>query len=204
METLILNAELRTDIGKADAKKLRRAGKVPANFYFHGEKNRHLVLNTIEIKKILSSRKNILEVKVPKVSKTLKCLVREVQYEPIMGGILHVDLMGVKLTEKIIVDVPILLKGTSKGVRDEGGILHQELRELHIECLTKDLPEIIEIDVSNLGVGQSFLVRELVLENINILTQADQPIVSVKGKAAEKEEVEKPVEAEPQTEAEEE
>lgn len=201
METSILNAELRTDLGKADAKKLRRAGKVPANFYFHGEKNRHLVLNTIEIKKILSSRKNILEVKVPKVSKTLKCLVREVQYEPIMGGILHVDLMGVKLTEKIIADIPILLKGTSKGVRDEGGTLHQELRELHIECLTKDLPEIVEIDVSNLIVGQSFLVRELKLENVVILNQGDQPIASVKGKSAAKEEAEKSVEATTEAEA---
>lgn len=198
METPILNAELRTELGKAEAKKLRRAGKVPANFYFHGEKNRHLVLNAIEVKKTLSSRRNILEVKVPKVAKTLKCLVREVQYDPVMGTVLHVDLLGIKLTEKIVADIPIIVRGTPKGVRDEGGTLHQELRELHIECLAKDLPEIFEINVDHLGVGQSFLVRELVLENITILNQADQPIASVKGKSAAKDEAEKSVEAEPE------
>jgi large subunit ribosomal protein L25 len=201
METPILNAELRTDLGKGYAKKLRRDGKVPANFYFHGEKNRHLVLNTIEIKKFLSSRHNIIDLKVPKVAKTLKCLVREVQYEPVRGSILHVDLMGVKLTEKIVVDIPIILKGIPKGVRDEGGIIHQELRELHIECLAKDLPEVIEIEISDLVVGNSFLVRQLSLPNITILNTQDQPIVSVKGKTVEKETTAQPVETETEVEA---
>ncbi|MCI0512272.1 50S ribosomal protein L25 [candidate division KSB1 bacterium] len=192
MQKNILTAEIRTKIGKSETQKIRRAGKVLANYYFHGEKNKHLVLNKTEIQKIIGSRHGILDLQVGETTATKKCVIREIQYHPITGDILHVDFMGVKLTEKISVSVPVHLTGSAPGVREGGGTLQVGVRELRIECLTKDLPEIVNVDISNLQVDQSILVKDLQIPHVTIMTDPEQAVVSIKIKRVAEE---KPAEA---------
>jgi large subunit ribosomal protein L25 len=201
MKKNILTAETRTKIAKSETQKIRRSGKVPANYYFHGEKNQHLVLNKNEIQKIITSQHGILDLQIGEAATTKKCVIREVQYHPITGDILHVDFMGVKLTEKIVVSVPIHLTGTAPGVREGGGNLQVGLRELRIECLTKDLPEIFNVDISNLQVDQSILVKDLQITQVTILTDPEQAVVSVKIKRIVEEKPAEAAEAEPEAAA---
>jgi large subunit ribosomal protein L25 len=101
-----------------------------------------------------------------------------VQWHPVYGMPVHVDLMGVRLTEKITVEVPIHLLGTAAGVK-EGGTMQQVLRTLEIKCLPLDIPEAINVDISHLNIHDAVYVRDLQTEKIEILTDREQIVVSV-------------------------
>ncbi|HLQ65635.1 MAG TPA: 50S ribosomal protein L25, partial [Candidatus Limnocylindrales bacterium] len=108
-----------------------------------------------------------------------KALIREIQRDPVVGNILHLDLQHISLTERITVEVPIELIGTPTGVKDGGGILEHLLREVEIECLPTDIPTHLEADVSLLNIGDSLHVSDLKAERVTILTQADRAIATV-------------------------
>jgi large subunit ribosomal protein L25 len=119
-----------------------------------------------------------------------KVLLREVQHDPLTGGVLHADFLVVSMTKKMRATVSVTLVGESKGVH-AGGVLDQALHELEIECLPTDLPEELEADVSGLGIGDSLLVSEIVApEAVEIVTPADLPVASVLAPRLEEEEAE--------------
>lgn len=196
MQTIELNAEVRTGLGKSAAKKLRRSGKVPANYYIHGENNISLVLDSMELGKIISGKHGILDLKIGR--KKVKCVIRDVQVQPVTGEFLHIDLMGVRMTEKMNANVPVQLIGVASKVRDAGARIQQELHELNIECLPANLPHAIEIDISNMEAETSILVSELQVPNVTILTEGSLAVVVAKMPARTAEVTEAPVaEAEP-------
>ncbi|MCK4428624.1 MAG: 50S ribosomal protein L25, partial [candidate division Zixibacteria bacterium] len=108
-----------------------------------------------------------------------KVLIREVQRDPVWGNILHVDFQQISLTKKLTINVPIHLVGTSIGVQQDGGILQHVLRELEVECFPTDIPEKIEVDVTNLKIGDSIHVGDIKLEKVEILSDPQGSIVSV-------------------------
>lgn len=177
MPELFLSVERRTQTGKQFAKKLRRAGQVPGIYYLHGEETIPITLPEKELTKVLLSEANLIDVTFD--GRKVKCIVREVQYDPVSGAPLHVDLMGIKLTEKITVEVPVRLVGVPKGVKETGGILNQQLREVEIECLPTEIPEHIDVDVSHLGIGDAIHVRDLALGNIKVLEDPETSIAVV-------------------------
>jgi len=174
MPEVLLRAEKRTQTGKQVAKKLRRAGQVPGVYYLHGEENLPITVAEKELTKVLLSEANLIDLALD--GRKLKCVLREVQYDPVSGTPVHVDLMGIKLTEKITVEVPVRLIGIPKGVKETGGILNQQLREVEIECLPTEIPEHIDLDVSHLGIGDAIHVRDLALGTIRVL---DDPDISI-------------------------
>jgi large subunit ribosomal protein L25 len=178
MQTIELNAEIRSGFGKSAVKKLRRNGRVPANYYIHGENNVSLVLDTVELHKVLSGKHGILDLKVGK--KKLKCIIRDIQIQPVTGEFVHVDFMGVRLTEKMVANVPIQLIGLSLKVRDAGARIQQELHELSVECLPVNLPHLIEVDISNMEPDTSILVKDLEVPNVTILTESSLAIALAK------------------------
>jgi len=178
MQTIELNAEVRTGLGKSAVKKLRRSGKVPANYYIHGENSVSLVLDTAELTKVISGKHGILDVKIGR--KKMKCVIRDVQVQPVTGEFLHIDLMGVRMTEKMNANVPVQLIGVSIKVRDAGARIHQELHELNIECLPANLPHVIEVDVTNMEPDTSILVSELQVPDVTILTEGSLAVVVAK------------------------
>lgn len=163
-----LSALPRTHVGRNSVKQLRARGAVPANIYGPKNKPDNLEINAKEIRQLLAHAvgENILvelEVAGEKGSNTRLSLIQEVQHHPVRGDILHVDFLEVSMNEKLHTEVPIESFGEADGVKNYGGLLEQLVRHLTIECLPKDLPESIRVDVSSLGVGQSLHIRDLVL-----------------------------------------
>lgn len=172
-----LNVEVRNETGKQIAKRIRRDGKVPGIYYIHGENPISFSVDVKELRTALTHKSSILDVNLGQ-AEPAKCIIREVQWHPVSGVPLHVDLMGVRLTEEVTVEVPILLVGSAAGARD-GGTLQQILRTLEIKCLPLDIPETINVDVSNLNIHDAIYVRDLKYEKIEILNDLEQIVVSV-------------------------
>ena len=176
-----LSAQPRQDRGKNAMRKLRSQGLVPAVLYGHGDETRTLTLRAQELEKLLSSisvENTIIDLNIEGARAT-QTLIREVQHHPARKAVLHVDFLQIHADEKIHLEVPIRLHGSPIGVRDEGGILQEVLRELHVECLPKDIPEAIDLDIENLGVGDVIHVRDVAAPNVKILNDPDIVLVTV-------------------------
>ncbi|MBC8185939.1 50S ribosomal protein L25 [candidate division KSB1 bacterium] len=179
MSEHVLQVESREATGKEYAKKLRQAGKVPGVFYAHNEKSVAITFDEREIMKTLtSSEAGLIDIQIGG-DKTRKAIIKEVQTDPIKNYLVHVDVMGVSLEEKITVSVPIHIVGEAVGVKDQGGILHNYIREVEVSCLPLDIPEYIDVDVSELNMGDSIQLSILTIDKVSIVGDLDQPIVSV-------------------------
>lgn len=178
MSQSVIQAHERAHTGKQVARKLRRAGMVPGIYYFHGEQSVPFSVEAKALRNMLAHKSSLIDLNFNN-GKTSKCVVREVQWDPISGAPLHIDLLGINLQEKVTVSVPIRLTGTAEGVKIGGGVLQQLLRELEIECLPLDIPEFIAVDVSNLEVHQAYHVGDLKLDRIEIGDDPEQVIVSI-------------------------
>ena len=177
MSQTVLQVQVRTDTGKQVAKRLRRNGMIPGVYYIRGEQAVPLAVDVKHLRSTLARKSSIIDVGFNN-GESSKCIVREVQWDPLKSTPLHIDLMGVKLTEKVTVEVSIQIVGSAVGVKN-GGILQQLLRELEIECLPLDIPEKITVDVSALDIHDAIHVADLKLDKIEILVDPDQVIVSV-------------------------
>lgn len=160
-----LTAERRTAIGRSAVRKLKATGAVPAVIYGAKDKAEALQVSKRDIGAILShaSGENILvELEIAGGANRL-ALVQEVQHAPIGGDVLHIDFHAVSMDETIEADVPLEPTGIANGVKNFGGLLEQSLRFLSIECLPRDLPDVISADVSALNIGDAIHVRDIPL-----------------------------------------
>lgn len=174
-------AELHVELREKDAvkpKTIRQEGKVPGVFYAHNEDSVLFSVDEKELSRLLNQEHTIIDVVFPK-GKTKKCIIREVQRDPVTNACLHLDVMGVKMSEKVKLTVPVLLVGTPVGVKEEGGILEQLVRELEVEGLPLDIPEHVEIDVTELHLGKAVYVEDLDENKVKFLTPAKQAIVHI-------------------------
>jgi large subunit ribosomal protein L25 len=183
MAIVVLKSARRDDVGKGVARRLRMAGSVPAVYYGRGETPLSLAVQTKELESILhgaSGSNVIVDLKVDgEAAADRKALLREVQRHPVKGSILHVDLQHISLSEKITVEVPVVLVGTPIGVKDGGGILEHLLREVEVECLPTDIPASISVDVSHLNIGDSVHVGDLKAEKAVVRTEAERAVATV-------------------------
>lgn len=186
MDDKILVAEKRGEtLGTADSKRLRRAGKIPAVIY---GKNApvHIALNAKTFSEQMHhfTESTLLTLKVGKKNYTV--LMKDFQELVMYDKIMHVDFFEITRGEALRTHVPVTLVNSPKGVR-EGGILSQALHEVEVECLPKDMPEHLTIDIANLGLNESLHVSEMVVPaGVKILTAKDQVIVSVTTQKSEK------------------
>jgi large subunit ribosomal protein L25 len=178
MATVSLSANSRDSKGKGSARTLRSQGQIPAVIYGHGRDPQSLALNARDLDKLLShiqAESTVIEVTVG--GHTAKTLIREIQRHPIKRQILHVDFQALVAGEKVIVSIPIVLTGTPEGVRLEGGVLDQTLREIEIEVDPSNIPDHIEYDVTNMVIGDSVHISDLkVPEGVEV---QDDPETSV-------------------------
>ncbi len=178
MSQSFIEVQPRAETGKQVAKRLRRSGMVPGIYYYHGQRPVPFSVNGKELRNLLAHKSSLIDVNF-KGGETSKCVVREVQWDPLSSAPVHIDFMGINIAEKVRVEVPIHLVGTAVGVKTGGGMLQQLLRELEIECLPLDIPEAISVEVSSLEIHHSVHVRDLKLDKIEILTDTEQVIVSI-------------------------
>lgn len=179
-----LAVTVREQAGKGIARQLRRSGKIPAVLYGQGECVL-LTVNPDELVKILKAQAGStvlisLTVDGAKAKANRTALLRDYQVDPITGSVLHADLFEVSMDKPIRVKVPVhVIGGIPAGVK-EGGVLHNNTRELHIECLPAALPDQIEVDASSLGISQGIHLKDIARrEGIRFLDDEDQMIVSV-------------------------
>ena len=178
MATVSFSATAREGTGKGAARSLRRLGQVPAVIYGHGREPLALSLNARDLDKLLShiqAESTVIDISVG--GQTSKTLIREIQRHPIKRQILHVDFQALVAGEKVTVSIPIVLNGIPEGVKLEGGVLDQTLRELEIEVDPSNIPDHVELDVSAMVIGDSLHVSDIKLpEGVEIL---DDPETSV-------------------------
>lgn len=183
MKAIPLAAEKRIGIGKELAKKLRAAGRVPGILY--GEHTDPVSIELVErdlsaILRKASSEQILIDLTVNENGgEPQMALVRDVQHDPVTGAILHIDFLHISATKKIRVTVPIHIKGVPSGVKNFGGILQHILREVEVESLPADIPDMIDVDVSALEIGDALHVSGLAVEGVHFVTPADRTIVSV-------------------------
>ena len=184
---LKLAAQSRTTSGKGAARSLRQQGMVPAVVYGHGREPESLALEAAALGKVLqtATAASVLEVTVGSAA-PIQALIREVQRNPVRASeIVHLDLYEIHADETITVSVPVHLVGIADGVRNFGGVLDHVLREVEIECLPRDLPEHIELDVTALGIGDSLHVRDIVVAGAEVLQDGDLTVATVVAPRAE-------------------
>jgi large subunit ribosomal protein L25 len=179
-----LTVAVREQVGKGAARSMRRAGKIPAVLYGQGD-CLLLTVNPEELIKILKSHAGStalisLTVNGAKSKPNRTALLRDYQVDPVTGAVLHADLFEISMSKPIRVKVPIkIIGGISAGVK-EGGVLHHNMRDVHVECLPAALPDHIEVDASPLTIGSGIHVKELgAREGVRFLDDADQMVVSV-------------------------
>ena len=182
METLEIQVGARSAGGKRNARRLRRDGKMPAVLY--GPKTQPLALEFD--KKEFASRVGNLEgshlVRLKSGSADLSekvALVKDMQFHPLTGEIMHADLYEVDLTVKIQVMVPLHFVGKAAGVV-RGGILQPNVREIEVECLPMDIPEYFDVEVSQLDIGDSVHIEDLAMPaGVVAIFESNQPLVTV-------------------------
>ena len=188
-----LKAEPRTETGRSAVRRLKARGVIPAVVYGGKEKSQPLQVSERDINAMLShaSGENILvELEIAGQKTSRPALLQEVQHSPVGGDVLHVDFHAISMDEKIEANVPLEPLGIAIGVKNAGGLLDQTIRSLTVECLPKDLPDKITVDVSALNIGDSIHVRDIKLPNgVIAKVPADLTAFSVAAPTAEEEPV---------------
>jgi large subunit ribosomal protein L25 len=181
MASAQLSATPRDGTGKGSARSLRAQGKVPAVIYGHGREPQSLAIETRELEKLLSkisAESTVIELSMDGTS--ARTLIREIQRHPFKRQILHVDFQELVAGEKITVRIPIVLMGVPEGVRQDGGILDQVMRELEIEVDPANIPNHVEVDVNPLRIGDSVHVNEIPLpEGVELVGESDSTVCVV-------------------------
>jgi large subunit ribosomal protein L25 len=180
MANATLRATRREGGGKGVARKLRGTGKVPAILYGHGDRTQALAVDAHDLDLLLhhvNPENTIIGLEID--GQRTDALIREIQKHPYRPEFLHVDFLQVHGDEALKLDVPVRLTGTPVGVREHGGVLDQVLYSLHVECLPGNIPEVAEVDISALNIGESVRVGDVNIPNVTILMDADLPVASV-------------------------
>jgi large subunit ribosomal protein L25 len=176
---LKLKLETRTNYGTKASKKLRKEGKVPTVIYGHGKEPKQCVADAKDWRAIVKLDTQIFKVFLNKNKRPLNVLIKEIQHDYLTGKTLHVDLQEIDMNEEITASVPIHPVGTAAGM-GMGGILDQVLHEIEVTCLPVDLPEVLEIDISEIELNDSLYVKDVVLpENLESSTDAELVIFHV-------------------------
>ena len=181
-----LNIEDRNLIRTKGAKTLRKNDIIPGVLYYKGEETINVAIDKLVLYQAIQSGQRIYEIEVG--SDTQYAMIKELQYHPVNDDIIHIDLMRVRRSEKIKISVPLLLVGEAAGIK-EGGILSQAMSQIEIECFPTDVPEKIEVDITELEMNNSYSVADVKIadKEVVILSASDLNVVSIHPPAAEEE-----------------
>lgn len=176
-----LNAALREGVGKNKVKKLRAEELVPAVYYAKGKENMNIQISERELRKVYleAGHTNIIDLVVG--NQIYKAIFKEVKKHPFKNQYVHVDFLGIRMDQPIVVMVPIMADGRDE-IRVQPSVLMQHLNELEIECLPADIPDEITIDVREMQIGDSVSVADLDIvknDKYNVLTDPETSIVSL-------------------------
>jgi len=187
MKKVDLNTEIREEKGTREAGKLRRSGYLPAVLYGGSKETLSLKLDRKTLIPILHriGEENVfINLKIKKASggegtSTQLAMLKTLQHNPVTDELIHLDFQRISLKEKIVTELYIVLQGEAPGVK-EGGILDHSLRTIEVEALPQDMPDHLEVDISELTIGDTVRVSAIpVPPNVNILIDTERPVLSV-------------------------
>jgi large subunit ribosomal protein L25 len=188
MEMRALTIERREGTGKGPARRLRRAGRVPAILYGGGSPAT-VSVDPRDIYRLIHGHEGgttLVKLSYPGSAESSMAIIRAMQFDPVSENLVHVDLQEVAMDRAIQVAVPLRHVGEAMGVKESKGILEMLLREVQVSCLPAAIPEVITADVSRLGIHDVLTVGDLVApEGVRILTDAGQPVATVAAPVAE-------------------
>lgn len=185
MDEIFLDVELRQELGRGKVKDLREQGFIPAVVYAEGKESQAIKVTHRELLRLIHQHRLEsvvinLRIKDDKKQKAKSCLIKEIQYEPVHGDIMHVDFHEVSLTKAIKVNVPVVAKGEAVGVKQDGGSLEHILWEIEVECLPTDIPKEIEVDVSQLKIQDAIHIKDITFpSNVKVLNSPEAIVLSV-------------------------
>jgi large subunit ribosomal protein L25 len=185
MDEIFLEAQIRQELGRSKNKDLREKGFIPAVVYGDGKESLSIKVSCHDLLRLVHQHRIEgvvinLKLKDDKRQKPRACLIKEMQYEPVHGDIIHIDFNEISLTKAIKVSVPVVAKGQPQGVKVEGGSLEHILWELEVECLPANIPKEIEVDVSQLKIGDAIYVKDLKSPpEVKILSDPEAIVLSV-------------------------
>ena len=178
MKSVSINGIARVDLGKKFAKQLRKNENVPCVIYGGTEEPIHFYAHVNEFRKIIYTP-NVYLIDVILGDNTFPVIMGDIQFHPVTDEVLHIDFLRIFENKNVKIHIPINIIGNSIGVRN-GGRLALNMRKLFVEGLSKDLPETIEIDITELRIGHSIRVSDLSLDNITCLNNSADVVVAVK------------------------
>ncbi len=204
MTQRVIDAELRSDLGKNASRRLRVSGKIPAVSYGHQQETASLVVDPKAVIEILTSetgRNSIFKLQLGEQQSDV--MVKEFQLHPVKGNLVHVDFVHISMDEVMEFDVHVEVSGTAKGVK-LGGMIDVVLRNIQVECLPQDVPSEIVVEVDDLEIGDSLRVADLKIDmsKVKVLSESDLVVVTVAAPQVEEEEVSEEGELEPAVEPE--
>ncbi len=178
MEKVVVEAKERKTINKRSRNILRNEGRVPGVLY--GSRLEPIPIDVTRAAihpLVFTAKTHLLSLKLDG-HEEYDCIIKDVQFDPVSDEVVHFDLIGLTLDEKIQLEVPIQILGSAVGVK-EGGLLQESMHKLNVECLPKNIPQSLEIDVTELNIGDTIHVADLNFEHITIINPEDTIVVSV-------------------------
>ena len=178
MEKTKLKASERKDFTKSRTKKIRREGIIPGVFYSKTNKPIHIDVVDKSINPLVFTSKTHLISLELEGHEEYECIIKDIQFHPVTDKVIHFDLLGLTKGEKIKLEIPVQLVGTSIGVK-EGGVIQHVLHKVEVECLPRNIPEHIVVDISELKLGDSVHIGDLNYEDIEFVDTKESLIVQV-------------------------
>ncbi|MFH1502954.1 MAG: 50S ribosomal protein L25 [Candidatus Eisenbacteria bacterium] len=181
MATVKLKVLPRDDLGKQGAKRARALGNIPAVLYGEQQANVAVTIDKHDLRMALStpSGRNVIIQLLMEGAEATRAVIREMDRDPITRDVLHVDLQRISENKPVTMHIPVTVVGESLAVKEGRGILDHTMRSLEVKCLPRDIPEHIEVDVSELEVKHAIHVYDISVPNVEILDNPDRPVIEV-------------------------
>lgn len=187
MSEINLKAKKREEYKESTLNQIRKKGVIPGIYYGHGVGNINIAATEIDLRPIIyTTESHIVNLSFDGDAASYSCILKDVQFHPVTDKPLHFDLIALKEGETITIEVSVQLIGNAQGIRD-GGILQHILHKLDVECLPKNIPSHIDVEITNMNINDSVKVSDLKLDNIKILNDENASIVSIVPPTVEKE-----------------
>ena len=179
MSEIVLKAWKREPGTKGDLNKLRRESYVPGVYYSKGNEAISIyTVNTSLFPLVYTAETHVVILEIEGEKEKLRCVVKDLQFDPVTEKIVHFDLLGLTTGEVVQLSVPLVLTGQSIGVK-KGGVVQQAVHKVEVECLPRYIPDHLEIDITNLDLKDSIHIWDLEFENMKFLQEAEVMVVSV-------------------------
>ncbi len=184
MKSVELQGTVREARGKKGSKALRAQENVPCVLYGNGE-NKFFYASESQFREIIYTP-NVYLINLDLSGKKHRAIIQDIQFHPVTDKLVHIDFLEVTENKKVVVNLPVTVSGNSQGVK-EGGKLSVDKKRLKVKAFVKDMPEVVNIDITTLGMGKTIRIGDLKFDKVEFVEPASMPVVTVKATRQAKE-----------------